>query len=338
MRLFRLHGSVSFSFGSVLLFWIATACAAPRLAEPISPIVAQPVAPADIPIVDLGEKLFHSRLLSGDMSQSCASCHDLKHLGGSDGRPKSIGTPGHPGKRRTPSIFNVSNNFVQLWDGRAATLEDQIQLVIHDKSVMNSDWKTVLARLNTDPTLRPLFESAYGTEANAENVKDSIAAYERTLTTPDSRFDRYLQGDDTAITLDELRGYTLFKQYGCASCHQGVNVGGNMFQPLGVIGEPGAYFREIAGTSAPDQGRFAITGDIADKFVFRVPSLRNVALRPPYFNDGSVPTLDLAVQLMGRYQLGRSLDDNDVKLIVKFLGTLTGSYRGEPLDKGGRQP
>ena len=338
MRLFRLHDSVSFSFGSALLFWIVTACAAPQLAEPISPIVAQPVASADIPIVDLGEKLFHSRLLSGDMDRSCASCHDLKHLGGSDGRPKSIGTPGHPGKRRTPSIFNVSNNFVQLWDGRAATLEDQIQLVIHDKSVMNSDWKTVLARLNTDPTLRPLFESAYGTEANAENVKDSIAAYERTLTTPGSRFDRYLEGDDTAITLDELRGYTLFKQYGCASCHQGMNVGGNMFQPLGVIGEPGAYFRETVGTSALDQGRFAITGDAADKFVFRVPSLRNVALRPPYFNDGSVPTLDLAVQLMGRYQLGRSLDDNDVKLIVKFLGTLTGSYRGEPLDGSGRQP
>ncbi|GAB3093896.1 hypothetical protein GCM10027287_41870 [Bordetella muralis] len=317
---------------------IASACAASQLSEPISPIVAEPISPADMPIVELGEKLFNSTLLSGNMDQSCASCHDMKHLGGSDGRPKSIGTPGHPGRRRTPSIFNVSNNFVQLWDGRAATLEDQIESAIYDKSVMNSDWKTVLERLNTDPALRALFDSAYGAEANAENVKDSIAAYERTLTTPGSRFDRYLEGDDTAITLDELRGYQLFKQYGCASCHQGVNVGGNMFQPLGIIGEPGAYFRENPGATSLDQGRFEVTGDVADKFVFRVPSLRNVALRPPYFNDGSVPTLDLAVQLMGRYQLGRSLDDNDVKLIVKFLGTLTGSHRGVPLDESGKHP
>lgn len=308
--------------------------------EPITPI--PPIVPSasarDAGRVKLGEALFNSKLLSGNERLSCASCHDILRLGGSDGRPISIGITGAPGRRRTPSIFNVGLNFVQFWDGHAATLEEQIGFVVKDKNGLAADWPTVIKRLQAEPTLLALFESVYHAPPNPANVSDSLASYERTLTTPDAPFDRYLRGDRSAITSDELAGYQLFKQYGCVSCHQGMNVGGNMYQPLGVIGPPGSYFQTHGGITSQDYGRFNITHADADKFVFKVPSLRNVALRAPYFNDGSVATLNDAIRLMAVYQLGRTLSSHDVELIAKFLGTLTGTYQGKPLTRVQRNP
>lgn len=308
--------------------------------EPITPIppLVPPASARDAARLKLGEALFNSKLLSGNQRISCASCHDLVHLGGSDGRPVSIGETGRPGVRRTPSVFNVGFNFVQFWDGHAATLEDQIGFVIKDKNGLASDWPTVIKRLQAEPTLLALFDSVYRAPPSAANVTDSLVAYERTLTTPDARFDRYLRGDKTAITAQELAGYRLFKQYGCAACHQGMNVGGNMYQPLGVIGPAGEYFRAHGEIPKQDYGRFNITHVDADQFVFKVPSLRNVALRAPYFNDGSVATLDEAIRLMAMYQLGRTLSTHDVELIAKFLGTLTGAFQGKPLARAEGAP
>lgn len=161
-----------------------------------------------------------------------------------------------------------------------------------------------------------------------ENVKDAIAEFERSLSTPNSRFDRWLRGDDNAITAEELEGYRKFKSYGCVSCHQGVNIGGNMFETLGAVRE---YFAERGNVSKADLGRFNVTGKEEDRHVFKVPSLRNVALTSPYFHDGSAKTLDEAVRVMARYQLGRPLPDADAALLVKFLQTLTGEYNGRRL-------
>jgi cytochrome c peroxidase len=188
----------------------------------------------------------------------------------------------------------------------------------------------VLAKLNKDSGIRSAFESAYGTGPSREAVLDALAAFQRSLSTPNARFDRYLRGDATAITADEKRGYELFKAYGCIACHQGRNVGGNLFQKFGIFSDPfaGRQDDDIA-----DQGRFAITGRESDRRVFRVPSLRNVALTAPYFHDGSADTLDAAVTIMAQAQLGRTMPQEDRDLIIAFLGTLTGEYEGRPLSQ-----
>lgn len=319
--------AVAFMAGlAVLTLWMGPVADA---AEPITPIVAD--TKVDAKVVALGERLFNSRLLSGNQAMSCASCHDLMRLGGADGHPISIGPHGKPGIRNTPSIFNVGLNFAQFWDGHADTLQDQFGRVLKDPNGMASDWSTTLSRLEADPEMHGLFRAVFGGPPTRDNVVSSITEYERSLTTPDARFDRYLRGETAALDADEIRGYALFKDFGCAACHQGANVGGNMFQPLGIIGHAGDYFRDRGNVTPQDLGRYNVTHDDADKFVFKVPSLRNVALTAPYFNDGSVATLPEAVRLMGHYQLGRNLSERDIILIVKFLNTLTGVYRGQPL-------
>src|SRR5207248_406151 len=160
------------------------------------------------------------------------------------------------------------------------------------------------------------------------NIRDSIATFERTLMTPNSRFDRYLRGNEAAITSTEKEGYRLFNAYGCTSCHQGANVGGNMFQKMGVAVD---YFGQRGEITKADLGRFNVTGEESDRYVFKVPSLRNVALTAPYFHDGSAPTLGAAVARMGTYQLGRSIPREDIGLIIQFLRTLTGEYQGVAL-------
>jgi cytochrome c peroxidase len=162
------------------------------------------------------------------------------------------------------------------------------------------------------------------------NVLDALAAYQRSLTTPRARFDRYLAGERTSITADEERGYRLFKSYGCSACHQGVNVGGNLFQKFGIFSDP---FTGRGAITQANLGRFAITGMESDRHVFRVPSLRNVAVTAPYFHDGRAATLEEAVEIMALNQLGREIAESDIDLIVKFLGTLTGEYRGRSLDQ-----
>jgi cytochrome c peroxidase len=172
------------------------------------------------------------------------------------------------------------------------------------------------------------FERIYSDGLTQFNIKDAIIAYELSLTTPNARFDRFLRGDKKALTASEKEGYQLFKGYGCISCHQGMNVGGNLFQPFGIIGN---YFTDRGKVTHADLGRFNVTQDEADRHVFRVPSLRNVALTPPYFHDGSAQTLEKAIAVMVKYQLGRPLEQEQIERIAQFLRTLTGEYRGKQL-------
>lgn len=299
--------------------------AAARDREPIKPIPT--TLKLDARKVALGDKLFHDVRLSRDNSISCASCHALDK-GGTDRRERSLGLKDAEGPINAPTVFNSGFNFKQFWDGRAENLEAQVDGPTQAEAEMGSKWEDVVQKLRADAGYTAAFKQNYPDGVQRQNVKDAIAEFERSLITPNARFDRWLRGDDQAITTEELEGYRKFKSYGCASCHQGVNVGGNMFETLGAVRE---YFAERGNVTKADLGRFNVTGKEEDKHVFKVPSLRNVALTPPYFHDGSAKTLDEAVRVMARYQLGRPLPDADAALIVKFLQTLTGEYNGRPL-------
>ncbi len=299
---------------------IGSFASASTASEPIRPL--WPLQPASEPErAALGERLFHDPRLSRDGTVSCASCHSLT-LGGGDGRPKSVGVGGAPGKRNAPSIFNVALNVAQFWDGRASTLAEQIDGPLHDPAELGSSWPEVIARLSAIPEYRERFLALYPQGIDVASVKDALVRYQQTLVTPNAPFDRYLLGEHDAIDDTARAGYERFKAYGCVSCHQGMNIGGNMFQRFGIMGD---YFADRGDEPAEvDYGRYQVTGLDADRYVFKVPSLRNVALTAPYFHDGSVATLEEAVAIMGRYQLGRTLSAEDVTLIVAFLRTLTG--------------
>ena len=291
----------------------------PATAEPISPIPRS--LPLDAGKIALGKRLFHDPRLSRDNSVACASCHSLAKAG-VDGTERSIGIGGQRTGRNSPTVFNAVFNFTQFWDGRAATLEDQVDGPLHSPKEMASNWPAVMAKLADDAEYRAAFDRIYGA-MRPEHIKNAIAEFERSLITPGSRFDRYLEGDTKALTAQELKGYQLFKSYGCIACHQGVNVGGNLYQRLGIYGQV------PLATDAPDVGRMAITGKPEDLLVFKVPGLRNVALTAPYFHDGSVSTLEQAVVLMGQYQLGVAIPPADVEPIVQFLRTLTGDLEAK---------
>lgn len=276
--------------------------------------------------VALGERLFHEKSLSRDNTISCASCHDLQN-GGVDGLPFSVGIDGQMNTINTQTVFGSSLDFRQFWNGRAANLEEQVAEPMHNPVKMGSNWAEVIAKLNADSYYLAAFSKLYG-GIDAPSVEDAIATFERTLITKNSSFDRYLRGDMDALTADEKEGYRLFKDYGCSSCHQGVNVGGNMYHKLGVMRD---YFTDRGNLTEADQGRYLVTHDIEDMHVFKVPSLRMVARTAPYFHDGTVPDLESAVTLMGYYQLGIDLPDADVRKIVQFLHTLVGQYQGKPL-------
>lgn len=293
--------------------------------EPIRPV--PPPAESDPDKVALGHRLFHDRRLSGDDTISCAHCHDLTK-GGTDRLSHSTGIDSELGTINTPTVFNSGLNFKQFWDGRAATLEDQIEDPIHDPKEMNSTWPAILSKLRGDPTYVASFASLYPAGIDSSSIKDAIATFERSLVTPDSRFDRYLRGDMDAIDVVEKEGYRLFKVYGCASCHQGAGVGGNMYARFGVMAN---YFADRGKVTREDLGRFNVTGKEKDRYRFKVPGLRNVALTAPYFHDGSAPTLEAAVNVMAKYQLGREIGLEDTTRIVRFLGTLTGEYQGSLL-------
>jgi len=277
--------------------------------------------------VALGDALFHDTRLSKDNTISCASCHGLDS-GGVDGVPRSFGVNGAEGDINTPTVFNSGLNYSQFWDGRAASLEEQINGPINNPKEMASNWPLVISRLKEDPAYVSSFASIYDDGISADNVRDAIATFERSLNVVDSRFDQYLRGDKDAISKDELRGYGLFKSYGCVACHQGQNVGGNMFQKYGVLKDV-----KHGPVSKVDFGRFNATGDEHDRYVFRVPSLRLVVLTAPYFHDGSAKTLHDAIYEMAEHQLGRAIPDEDEKLIIKFLHSLVGSYQGKALDE-----
>ena len=293
--------------------------------EPITPLPLQ--VHLDRSKVDLGHRLFLDSRLSRDNSTSCGSCHGLA-TGGTDQLSRSIGIGGAQSDVNAPTVFNSGFNFRQFWDGRAATLEDQIDGPLTHPKEMGSTWPAVVGKLRNDPQYVTAFRALYPDGIQRDNIKDVIATFERSLVTSNSRFDQFLRGDGQVLTDRERAGYQRFKAYGCASCHQGANVGGNMYQKFGVVAD---YFADRGNITKADLGRFNVTGLERDRYRFRVPSLRNVGVTPPYLHDGTAATLQDAVNVMAKYQLGRSLPVEDRDLIVEFLFTLTGEYEGEPL-------
>lgn len=296
----------------------------PQGSEALLPLPPMPDLPAAK--VALGKRLFFDTRLSHNDKIACASCHQLDR-GGSDRIPVSVGIDGKTGDINAPTVFNSSLNFVQFWDGRAATLEEQAAGPVHNPLEMGSNWNEVIAKLNQDEQYRRDFRQIYQQGITGDAIIDAIATFERTLLTPNSRFDRFLRGEKEALDALEQAGYQRFLGYGCASCHQGVGIGGNMFQRFGVMDD---YFKRGIVKQA-DLGRFNVTGLESDRHVFKVPSLRNVALTPPYFHDASAKTLDEAVIIMGRFQLGRELSEADIRAITAFLQTLTGEWDGKAL-------
>ena len=272
--------------------------------EPITPI--QLINGLDPQKIALGELLFKDPRLSQSGTVSCSSCHDLSTNGAdfhtldpSPGRSKM--------EFNTPTVFNAALNFRLNWEGNFRTLESHTEALLEATSRMDQDSGAILDKLNNDPQMHHLFVEAYGRQPDQAAIVDAISMFERSLLTPDSRFDRWLTGDASALSQEELSGYALFKSLGCVSCHQGENIGGNLFQRHGI-------FHPLA-SPTPE--------------ILRVPSLRNVATTAPYFHDGSAATLDDAVRKMASAQLNRNLSDEQVKLLVAFLHTLTGTYRGK---------
>lgn len=312
----------------------ATEPGAPLSGEPISPLPAS-VSGVNKEKAELGRLLFQDTRLSKDNTVSCASCHRLNQAG-IDGTRVSTGVMGAAGDLNSPTVFNSAFNFRQFWDGRAETLEDQVDGPVEHKKELATGWSEILAKLSKDENYRARFDRAYGAGISRENIKHAIAEFERTLITPNARFDRYLRGEVAALSDREKEGYRRFKAYGCVACHQGMNIGGNMFQTMGIMGN---YFKDRGRPVLPsDLGRYNVTKNEADKHVFRVPSLRNVALTAPYFHDGSAASLEEAVNIMAKYQLGRKLSKEDIDFIVAFLKTLNGevpaSIGGYPKGEG----
>lgn len=294
--------------------------------EPITPL---PLTIAlDSRKVELGRRLFHDPGLSGDGTVSCANCHNLAG-GGVDRLARSRGIGGKEGAINAPTVFNSGFSFRQFWNGRAETLEEQVDGPLQHPAEMGTTWPQAIATLAKDQTYRAGFAAIYRDGIQPHNIRDAIATFERSLVTPNSRFDRFLRGDRTALSEKEMAGYRLFKNLGCASCHQGVNIGGNMYQKLGIMED---YFTVRGNISEADLGRHSITKLEDDRHVFKVPSLRNVALTAPYLHDGSVLSLEGVVLVMARYQLGEKLATDELEKIVAFLNTLTGEYQGKPLE------
>ena len=294
-----------------------------KIESPINPIPHLLVLSADLQRrVDLGRQLFRDTRLSGSEEVSCLSCH-VPGVGGHDPRGDSLGLNGVKLGRNTPTVLNATFNVKLFWDGRSPDLLDQVSDPIGNPNEMNGKWPDIIDRLRSDPEMVKQF-AIYPQGITVATISDAIALYERTLVTPDSPFDRYLMGDNTAITEKQKSGYERFVKYGCVSCHQGRNVGGNLFEKIGIY----ATKQQLEQFSESDLGRYRVTGDISDTLVFRVPSLRNVALTAPYFRNGSRPTLRDAVSSMGRFQLGKELSDEDVDHLVAFLESLSGDLEG----------
>lgn len=285
--------------------------------EPIQPI---PTARIKNPLrLALGRDLFHDRRLSRDGTTSCATCHDLQQ-GGDDGRPVPAGTDGIAGQVNAPTVFNAVHNFRQFWDGRAESLAIQLEGPLFTEAEMGwKDWDSLLEFLETQADLVERFEGVFDDGLTRENLVEALVEFETVLVTPGSAFDRWLTGESLALSTQALEGYSLFKEIGCIACHQGKNVGGNMFQRVRL--ESSDQAREMEGQHL---GRFTVTGQERDRFRFKVPSLRNIELTAPYMHDGSIPDLRSAIQFMASQQLGKDLTEEEVSLLEAFLESLTG--------------
>ncbi|MEW8137011.1 MAG: cytochrome-c peroxidase [Candidatus Thiodiazotropha endolucinida] len=282
--------------------------------EPIQPI--KPVQNINLGQVELGKKLYFDPRLSKSGFISCNSCHNLS-MGGTDNLKTSIGHNWQQGPINAPTVLNSSLNVAQFWDGRAADLKAQAGGPIANPGEMAFTHTLAIDVLTSIPEYVMEFKQVFVSDKiTIDEVTQAIAEFEKTLVTPNSRFDQWLLGDKQALSQDEMAGYTLFKESGCVSCHNGEAVGGNSFQKMGVV--------EPYKAKSPAEGLSAVTGKDADRFKFKVPTLRNVEMTYPYFHDGEAETLTEAVDVMGRLQLGKKFSDNENAQIVAFLKTLTG--------------
>jgi cytochrome c peroxidase len=280
------------------------AVTAPEIAdEPLQPLPAAP-PPVDARHAALGATLFADKRLSHDGTVACASCHPLDRAG-ADGEAHSITADAGRTAMNTPTVFNAVYSFRFNWTGLFDSLEAELDAPL--AKAMHSDWPTLERTVRDDAAYRRAFAAAFPDGVTVANIKEALVAFERTLVTPDAPFDRFLRGDGNALDAEAREGYRLFKEYGCSSCHQGANVGGNMLQ------------------------RFGLFGGARDPRLFRVPSLRNIARTAPYFHDGSAATLEEAIATMAQAQLGRQLPGAAVSRIAAFLDSLSGRYRGQPL-------
>ncbi len=282
--------------------------------EPIQPI--RPAQNINLGMVELGKKLYFDPRLSKSGFISCNSCHNLS-MGGTDNIPTSIGDRWQRGPINAPTVLNSSLNVAQFWDGRAADLKEQAGGPIANPGEMAFSHTLAIGVLQSIPGYVREFRQVFGKEQiTISEVTAAIAEFEKTLVTPNARFDQWLLGKADALSAQELEGYRLFKESGCVACHNGEAVGGNSFQKMGVV--------EPYKANSPAEGRSAVTGKDADRFNFKVPTLRNVELTYPYFHDGAAHTLTEAVDIMGRLQLGRKFSSEENARIVAFLKTLTG--------------
>ena len=295
--------------------------------EPLQPLRA--FIPTDPAKVALGFALYHDTRLSGDNTISCATCHGL-NTGGVDRLQFSKGIRGQFGGVNPPTVYNAALNFAQFWDGRAADLQAQAAgPPLNPVEMGSASFDAICATLSQDKAFTEAFKKVYPDGLSEANITDAIAEFEKTLLTP-SRFDKYLQGDKSALTAEEIAGYDVFKSNKCATCHVGENIGGQSYEYFGVKAD---YF-DFRGTGLTDgdKGRFAVTNNESDLHKFKTPTLRNIALTYPYMHDGTVKTLEEAVKIMGKYQGGKELSDKEVGQIVTFLKSLTGEYDGKMLE------
>ncbi len=270
----------------------------------------------DHDLAKIGWVLFKDPNLSSNRSVSCETCHSLQ-TNGAEVIPVSIGVNG-AGMRNSLTVFNAVFNYRFFWDGRVNNLSDQIDGPVHNVDEMDSNWALITDYVSKSPTYIDLFKSQE-MAINTASVKAALIEFMRGLTTPDSPFDRYLRGDTAALSAAEKRGWETFQEEGCIRCHQGTNIGGGMVMRFGYFG-----LSKTGSERSEDQGRFMFTQQPQDKHLFRVASLRNVAITAPYFHDGQTETLEEAIKIMGESQLGKTFEEQTISDIKVFLETLTG--------------
>lgn len=292
---------------------------------PVQPLPSK--VEADPKKAELGRKLFHDVRLSKTNTISCASCHSLDK-GGTDQARTSTGINGQLGPINSPTVYNSGFQFAMFWDGRAKDLKEQAAGPVHNPLEMGSNWEEVIPKLSADPGMKAEFEAIYNDGITGDNITGAIAEFEKTLVTPDSRFDRYLRGDKKALDKEEEEGFRLFMRHGCTGCHAGKLLGGGSYEKMGRYRD---YFAWRGHPTDADTGRFAVTQNGADRGKFKVPTLRNVEVTHPYFHDGSVKDLEEAVKIMSRFQTKQRMMDDEARKIAKYLRSLTGQYQGKPL-------
>jgi len=289
-------------FGSVLVWG----------AEPIQPLPVK--VDYDRQKALLGKKLFSDPILSRNNTIACVHCHDLQH-GGDDGLRFSFGIEGREGHVNAPTVYNSRYNFRQFWDGRARDLKEQALGPMENPHEMDQSVDEGIIKLKADAKYRQWFARLYPEGITRDTVADAIVEFEKALVTPNAPFDKYLRGDKAAMTKVAKKGYSLFKSKGCILCHNGMNIGGNFYNKFGI-------FEEAKGDY---QGRYALTHREEDRMVFKVPSLRNIALTTPYMHDGETKTLEEAIKIMSDYQLGREVTEEEIRYIAAFLKSLSGT-------------